>query len=401
MRLRTFESFWLLKNGLLNSYPSLRHQNEKTQIVVVGGGITGALISHALMEKNYSVILIDKRDIAMGSTSATTCMLQYEIDVPLYRLSEMIGEDAAVMCYKAGIKAIYDLGKLVKDHQIDCGFEMKQSLFIAKNAKDAKWLRTEFELRENHQLGVTWLNAAQVLKDYGIRCSGAILSETAASADAYKLAHELIALNVKRGMKVYDQTAIEKFDFATNGVTLHAENNSTISCDKLIFCSGFEAGELLKEKVASLFYTYACVSEMGIQLSPKLNRTLVWDTGDPYLYFRTTDDGRLLVGGEDSGSNQSLFQNRIKERKSTKLQKQLTKILPDVDFIEDFSWGGTFGSTKDGLPYIGPSPDHENAFFVLGYGGNGITFSVQGMEIITDLLEGKENKLAEYYRFGR
>ena len=72
-----------------------------------------------------------------------------------------------------------------------------------------------------------------------------------------------------------------------------------------------------------------------------------------------------------------------------------------VDFIEDFNWGGTFGETKDGLPYIGKSPEYDNALFVLGFGGNGITFSAQAMEIIPALLRGKEHPLAPYYQFGR
>lgn len=94
MRLRTFESFWLVKNGILYSYPSLQ-TDMKTEILVIGGGITGALISHSLMEAGYEVMLIDKGDIAMGSSSATTSMLQYEIDVPMHRLSQMIGEEEA------------------------------------------------------------------------------------------------------------------------------------------------------------------------------------------------------------------------------------------------------------------------------------------------------------------
>jgi len=163
----------------------------------------------------------------------------------------------------------------------------------------------------------------------------------------------------------------------------------------------YEATELLKEKTADVFYTYACVSEQGVLIADKLKKTLVWDTGSPYLYMRTTDDGRLLIGGEDASTSQTFFQNRIKERKSKKLQKLLLKMMPATEFIEDFSWAGSFGTTKDGLPYIGQSPEFKNALFVLGFGGNGIVFSVQGMEIIPDLLEGKENQLAYWYRFGR
>ncbi|MEO6231625.1 MAG: FAD-dependent oxidoreductase [Ferruginibacter sp.] len=400
MRLRTFESFWLVKNGILHSYPSLK-KNINTEVVVVGGGITGALVAHALMSKDYKVVLLDKRDIGQGSSSATTSMLQYEIDVPLYELAEMIGEDAAVDCYKAGIDAIKKMEQLVKETGISCGFESKQSLYIAHSKKAAKDLYKEFQIRQKHQLGVKWLSADEVHNQFEIVCFGAILSEVAGSVDGYKFAHELIRLNVKRGMEVYDQTEIENFELDTEPAVITLKNDFTVNCKKVIFCTGFEASQMLKENLAKLFYTYACVSEQEIKIPEKLRGVLVWDTNDPYLYMRTTDDGRLLIGGEDSSNNISFFQQKIKEKKTARLLKKLHKMLPGIAFTEDFNWGGTFGTTKDGLPYIGKSPEFENALFVLGYGGNGITFSIQAMDIIIDLMEGKTNTLAGYYRFGR
>lgn len=401
MRLRTYESFWLLSNGLLYSYPSLHDHHESCDVAVIGGGITGALISHALLQKGYRVVLLDKRDIAGGSTSATTSMLQYEIDVPLYQLAEMIGEAAAADCYRAGIEAIGELDALVRKHRLDCGFERKQSLYIAREKKQVSWLKQEFDMRNRHALGVTWLEPGEISEAYGITCFGGILSEAAASVDAYRLAHELIALGVKKGMKVYDQTDIKEVIRDESGSLILAENGATVQCSRVVYCTGYEATEMLKEKTADVFYTYACVSEQGIAIPEKLKRTLVWDTGSPYLYMRSTDDGRLLVGGEDAQSGHTFFQNRIKERKSLKLQKRLKKAMPGIGFIEDFSWAGMFGTTKDGLPYIGESPEFPGALFVLGFGGNGITFSVQGMKIVTDLLEGRGNALAHWYRFGR
>ncbi len=401
MRLRTFESFWLVKNGILYSHPSLQ-KNIETEIEVIGGGITGALTSHALVEKGYNVVLIDKRDIGMGSTAATTSMLQYEIDVPLYQLAEIIGEEEAVACYRAGIDALHDLKNLVAELAIDCGYHEKQSLYVAHNKKSVKGLKKEFQLRQHYNLGVEWISEESILKEYGLKAYGGILSQTAGSVDAYKLAHELIQYNVHRGMQVYDQTEIKEYDFnAHEQVLLITDNKSKVRCSKVIFCSGFETTQLLKEKTATLFYTYASVSEKYIVLNEKLKKTLVWDTDDPYCYLRTTDDGRLLIGGEDASANNPFFQQRIKERKAKKLKKKIEKILPGIDFIDDFNWGGIFGTTHDGLPYIGKSPEYKNALFVLCFGGNGITFSVQAMAIIPDLLEGKENPLAYYYRFGR
>lgn len=100
MKLRSSEPFWLEKNGILNSYPSLR-KNMETEILIVGGGITGSLIAHQCMEDGYKTVLLDKREISHGSTSATTSMLQYEIDVPLFKLIKKIGAEGAVANYRA------------------------------------------------------------------------------------------------------------------------------------------------------------------------------------------------------------------------------------------------------------------------------------------------------------
>ena len=400
MRLRTHESFWLLKNGLLYSYPSLQ-KDISCDFLVVGGGITGALVSHALMDEGYQVILIDKRDIGQGSTSATTSMLQYEIDEPLVSLSVKIGEEGAATCYKEGIVAIDKLAMLIKDLKIDCDFSKKKSLYIAHAESAIDMLKKEFEIRNRHNLGVTWLDEATLLEKFGINSKGAIYSDCAASIDAYKLTHELIAHNVKRGMQVFDQTEVSLLDSKSNKPLLSTDSGCKITCEKVIYCNGFEATEMIKENIANLFYTYAAVSEQNKREAEKIDDVLIWNTDSPYTYMRTTTDGRILIGGEDSAFNVPLLEEKIKKIKGKILIDKMQQIIPGVNFIEDFTWAGKFGSTKDGLPYIGASPEYTNAYFVLGFGGNGIVFSIQAMDLITNMIKGKHSLLEEYYKFGR
>lgn len=400
MRLRTFESYWIIKNGLLFSYPSLQN-NVQTSVTVVGGGITGALISHALMDAGYKVLLVDKRDIGSGSTSATTSMLQYEIDVPLFKLTEMIGVEGAAACYIAGVNAIKRLERLLSRLKIDCGFESKHSLYIAHNKTSVNDLKEEYAARKACGIKVKWLSASAVKAKYGIECYGAIWSDVAASLDAYQLAHCLIQYNINRGMQVYDQTEVIQHRNYKGKIILGTKTGFKIQSDKVVYCNGYESTKMLKEKIAKLNFTYATVSEQGVKIKPALKNTLIWNTADPYLYMRTTADNRFLVGGEDGPVLTPDKQQTLKDSKGLKLVKKMSQILPEVNFIPDFLWGGIFGTTKDGLPYIGASPEYKNTWFVLGFGGNGITFSIQGMEILIDMLDGKEHKLEKYYRFGR
>lgn len=208
-------------------------------------------------------------------------------------------------------------------------------------------------------------------------------------------------MNYKKGMEVYDQTVIKKIEYHKDGIILTTQDGHIVKAKKIVFCTGYETLKMFKEKLADVFYTWACVSEEGIQLKEKLHDTLVWDTDDPYFYMRTTSEDRMLIGGEDSSYSSSVTRQKLKRKKSKQLVKKLEKIMPGISFEEDFNWGGAFGSTKDGLPYIGEHPQYPNAIFVLGFGGNGIVFSVQGMQIVKDILAGKKNELAELYRFGR
>lgn len=400
MRLRTFESFWLLQNGLIKSYPSLQ-EDLSCQTLVIGGGVTGALISHALIAAGHEVVLIDRRDIGQGSTSATTSMLQYEIDTQLIDLAGMIGEDHAALCYRAGIKAIDTLGRLIEEEQIDCGFEWKKSLYLPHDEQSLAKLQKEYACRDKHQLGVEWLDSAAIAQRWGVAAKGGILSGKAASVDAYRLAHGLIAKNRQRGLRVFDQTELSNFQADAAGVSFSASGGHTVRAGQVVFCSGFETLSLFKKRYARIVSTFACISEPDIAVQPELFDTLVWDTNDPYIYLRTTEDHRLLIGGEDTKFNSGKYREGMKRRKSEKLIKKLGALIPGINFIEDFNWAGAFGITKDGLPYIGKHPDFPHAVFVLGLGGNGITFSVQGMDLALKALSDEEDILLTLYRFDR
>ena len=129
MDLKSNEPFWLIKNGLIQSFPSLM-ENKTCDVLIVGGGITGSLIAHQCIKDGYNTILIDKREIANGSTSATTSMLQYEIDIPLYKLSEMIGDEGAIASYKACSDSIDTIEDIVKQIHARAGYKKKKSLYF-------------------------------------------------------------------------------------------------------------------------------------------------------------------------------------------------------------------------------------------------------------------------------
>ena len=63
----------------------------KTDILVVGAGISGALVAYSLAREGHRVVVIDRRGLLMGSTPASTALLLFEIDTPLIHLKREIG----------------------------------------------------------------------------------------------------------------------------------------------------------------------------------------------------------------------------------------------------------------------------------------------------------------------
>ena len=400
MKLSSGYPLSLIKNGLLFSYPKLE-RDIKTDVLVLGGGISGALAAHYLIREGIDCTLIDARTIGLGSTCASTSLLQYEIDTPLHQLIEMVGEKNAVRSYKLGTSAITKLAKLaaiagVKD------FEMKKSFYYAAYKKDLSFLKKEYEIRKKHGFKVAWLEEDQVFKQFGFSSPGGILSDVAATTDAYVLTHRLLQYNVSKGLKVYDRTQVVSIKHDWRNVHLKTQENFIITAKKLVYATGYEVVDFISKPIVKLTSTYAIASE-AFNFPVKLgkNDTVIWNTAQPYLYLRLTNDNRIIIGGRDEEFFSHFKRDKLIPAKTKQLQNDFKKIFPSIPFKTEFSWAGIFGSTKDGLPYIGAYKRLPNSFFALGFGGNGITFSQVAGEILASLIKGKKNKDAEIFSFER
>ncbi len=400
MKLSSGYPLSLIKNGLLFSYPKLE-RDIKTDVLVLGGGISGALTAHYLIREGIDCTLIDARTIGLGSTCASTSLLQYEIDTPLHELIKIVGEKSAVRSYKLGVSAIAKLSELATKTRMK-DFEMKKSLYYAAYKKDIPFLKKEFDVRKKYGFKVKWLDENQVFKQFGFSCPGGILSDIAAATDTYLLTHHLLQYNINKGLVVYDRTPVVSIKHNRFNVQLKTQEKFIITAKKLIYATGYEVVDFISKPIVKLTSTYAVASEaFNSPIKPGKSNVLIWNTAKPYLYFRSTNDNRIIVGGRDEEFFSHIKRDKLIPQKSKQLQKDFKKIFPSIPFKTEFSWAGIFGSTKDGLPYIGAYRKLPNSFFALGFGGNGITFSQVAGEIITSLLKGKKNRDANIFSFER
>ena len=402
MDLRSNNPYWLLRDGLKNAYPGLQ-KSQRADVTVIGGGITGALMTYHLCNAGFSVNVVDKRHIGFGSTAACTGLLQYEIDTPLYKLIAEVGEKDAIRSYQLCLAALSSIKKIARSLKKDIGYSQVPSLQFSTYKSHYKDLRREFETRKKFGIAdIEWLEGNDLKKLFGLEKQGAILSQEGATIDAFAFTHELLVHSIKKGaVQVYDNTPVESIRHDAKKVIVTSPDGHTLTSRWLVIACGYESQKYLSKQVEISSSTYSIASEPFSTKEFWHKNAMIWETADPYLYIRRTDSNRLLVGGKDDKFHNPDKRDRKLKEKSFSLKNSFSKLFPSIDFRIDFSWGGYFGKTKDGLPYIGSVAERPNTYFALGFGGNGVLFSTIGAEIITDILSGRKNSNLSIFSFTR
>lgn len=401
MDLHSAYPFWMIKEGILGSFPKLR-ECARTEVVVIGGGITGALIAHRLCEAGIDVIVVEKRHVAYGSTSASTSMLQYEIDVPLFQLSKQVGKKNAVRAYRLCSESIDELGRLATQFGDQADFEKLPSLYFASYGHhDAEIIRPEYKARKAAGFDVALLSSSDIQTEYGFEAPSAILSGQGGHVNPYKLCYHLLTDVQRKGGRVYDSTEITDVEQDGKGVRLRCSTGTEITARFAIVACGYESQRYLSVPVTLFNSSYAIVSMPAADnKAPWKGNALIWETKTPYLYMRTTADNRILVGGRDERTADPDLRDSLIPFKKLQLENDFKQLFPQIPFETDFAWAGVFGETEDGLPYIG-SYDKDRILFAMNYGGNGITFSVVAADILKDTVLGKKNADADLFGFSR
>ena len=143
--------------------------DRRCEVLVVGAGITGAMVAEHLTSLGHEVCLVDRERPGFGSTAASTAMLQWEIDQSLTELTNLYGFERAANIYRQSLQAVTGLRALVGAEQLPCDFRPRHSLYLASgDGTGAAELRAEHALRERAGLPGFYLDHPALLREFGI-----------------------------------------------------------------------------------------------------------------------------------------------------------------------------------------------------------------------------------------
>jgi glycine/D-amino acid oxidase-like deaminating enzyme len=346
--------------------------------------------------------MLDALDAAQGSTSASTALLQYEIDTHLVDLAKLLGPERATLAYRAGVSSFAMLERRFPELLAGADYERRESLYLASEAAAVPALRAEHAARAGIGIACEWLDGAEVQRRYGCQRPAAILSTLGAQMDPVRFTRSLLAGCERHGVEVHVRQRVEHIEEAGEGLRLTLESGATLTARDVVVCAGYDSLRFAPPGLADVNNTFALVTEPlppGGRAAPQ---PLIWESARPYLYIRGTPDGRLMVGGEDVPFKSAAARDLLLPRQIRRLASGYQDLFGVEPPPIAYAWAGSFAETRDGLPYIGAAPGlSPHLQFALCFGGNGITYSVHAGDMIRAGLESRPHALDAVFGFAR
>lgn len=339
----------------------------KTDVLIIGGGITGILCAHFLQEQGVDYLLAEGRTICSGVTKNTTAKITAQHGLIYADMLKKEGPEKTGMYLDANLKALEKYFALCKD--IDCDFEERNNYVYSLRSKDKL-------IMEAAALGKLGYNALlQEAKELPFLTAGAVGFVHQAQFHPLKfLAH------IAEGLHIYEHTFVTKL---SENIAL--TEKARIAYQRLIFATHFPIDNKHGLYFMKMYQDRSYV--IALENAP-LVKDMYVDEDKKGMSFRSYKN-LLLVGG---GSHRT----GKKGGKWQELQEYAKEYYPDAK--ERYHWAAQDCMPLDNIPYIGLySKSMPQCLVAAGYHKWGMTSSMTAAMILTDRIIGKENPYEEVF----
>lgn len=381
-------------------YPYLTKDID-TDVCIIGGGITGAITSYYFSRENINCVLLEKRRIAHLSTSITTSLLQYELDDNLSDLKEYTNLEDVIRSYNLGLIALDEIDKFIKEYGNNCNYKKRDTLLYTAKKDEINAMKIEYDYRKNNNFDVEYINEENNKFSFDLK-AGILSKNGGAEIDPYKFTHEMLKVSQNNGLRVYENTEVIDLKYHKEYIEVITEFGNIVKAKKVIVATGYNTKLFTDRNFATKTTTFNIATKPIKNFNGWYEKVLIRDNSDPYNYLRTIFDNRIIIGGEDVDFIPDIFDENLANKKYDILENRLKSMFSNIKDIEiDYKYCGTFASTLDNLGFIGEDTKHNNLWYNLGYGANGILFAILGGMMLSKLYHGERDKDMKLFKVDR
>lgn len=357
--------------------------DEKCDVLVIGGGATGALCLYHLAKAGVDAILVSQRPIGFSSASGSTSILQYQNDTLLTDLSSQIGKTEAVNYYRDCEKALARLEEMAEKLE-EFDFVRRDSFIYTSSPADVNKLHTEYLMRRHNGFNAAFLEKNEACEKFSFELQAGILSkDSAGELDGYKLSHVLADSAEINGARIYENTAIAEINHLENGeIEAVTAYGRAIRAKRVIMATGCSAASYLELDLVTK--TTFCIATSAVRNFQGYNSRAIVKCLDKNVTLRTTIDNRLLISGLDCtlmnkdgfiGRSKLIGSERVVGRKLEELYQILSGMMIGIDDIEtEYQYTADYLKTAHGMPICGEleAEKYPCIYFAVVSGVNGI-----------------------------
>ncbi len=142
------ESLWKkTENQLLGNHKTLDKEC-KTDVCIIGGGITGISTAYYLSKEGRKVVILERKNLAERATGNTTAKITSQHGLFYNYLLEDQGKDFAKKYYMANQEAIKNIEEIIEEENINCDFEKQSAYVFTQDAKNLEKIKKEVKAVE-------------------------------------------------------------------------------------------------------------------------------------------------------------------------------------------------------------------------------------------------------------
>ena len=369
-------------------------ENIRTDVCIVGAGIAGMTTAYLLAREGRSVVVLDDGAIGGGMTGRSTAHLTNAYDDRFVEMEKLHGAGGARLIAASHTAAIDKIEEIVREEQIQCGFERLDGYLFTPPHESKEIL--EDELEACHRAGLAGVRMVERAPIETFDTGPALRFPRQGQFHPLEYLTGLTRAVMRNGGRICSETRVTKI---TGGADALVETNlgAVVRCDVIVVATNAPINDRVTIPTKQAAYvTYV----IGMRV-PKgsVTRALYWDTGNPYHYVRLQSDKRndrydvLIIGGEDHKTGDA---NNGADR-FARLERWTRERWPQVGEVE-FRWSGQVMEPVDGIAFIGRDPlDDDNVFIATGDSGQGMTHGTIAGVLLTDLLQGRKSPWEDLY----
>lgn len=372
---------------------------EKVDVAIIGGGYTGLSAALTLAKQNVKVAVLEAETIGWGASSRNGGMVLTGLKLGMQTIQKRYGRELARRLFQSSLDSIDTVEQIVREENIDCGFERCGHLLTANKPKHFEALKEEVEFMEkefNHRVHL--VSKENQREEIGTDLyHGALVDEVSGGLNPAQYVAGLACAAEKAGATLHARARVKRLGRREKRFLVETERG-TFSADSVFVGTSGYTGNVtrnLQKKIipigSFIIATEKLPDDLAHELSPR-NR-MIFDYKHYLNYFRLWDN-RMVFGGRAAFFPET---SRTIERSAEILRREMIQVYSQLKDVKvEYVWGGTLDFAFDMMIHVG---EVDGVYYSLGYAGHGVAMATHlGKTVAEAMIKGniREHPFASF-----